>query len=138
MPFSGQNALHHKLAICSSFRQQGQRIGESFRVAELILEQKEDLTRLATMGSLYISRLISLDYVRTREELASITDAMFTMLKTGQLNLLVSRVYALEGAGKAHVELESRRSTGKLLLSIGVCRSSYKFSVSWRQANTPQ
>jgi NADPH2:quinone reductase len=78
-----------------------------------------DLLRLSTMGSLFITRPISLDYVRTREELTSVTDAVFTMHKKGQLKLRVSHVYPLEDAGKAHVELESRRSTGKLLLSIG-------------------
>ena len=79
-----------------------------------------DLSRLAAMGSLYITRPINLDYVRTREELTSVTDAVFTMYKTGQLKLQVSHVYPLANAGKAHAELESRRSTGKLLLSIGV------------------
>jgi NADPH2:quinone reductase len=78
-----------------------------------------DLARLAAMGSLYITRPINLDYVRTREELISITDAVFTMYKAAQLKVLISHVYALEDVGKAHVELESRRSTGKLLLSIG-------------------
>lgn len=78
-----------------------------------------DLIRLSTMGSLFITRPISLDYVRTREELTSVTDTLFSMYKTGQLKLQVSHVYSLEDAGKAHVELESRRSAGKLILSIG-------------------
>lgn len=77
-----------------------------------------DLLRLSTMGSLFITRPISLDYVRTHEELISVTDPLFRMYKDGQLKLRVSQVYPLEDAGKAHVELESRRSTGKLLLSI--------------------
>jgi NADPH:quinone reductase len=78
-----------------------------------------DLGRLSTMGSLYITRPISLDYVRTREELTSVTDAVFGMYNKGQLKLRISRVYALEDAGRAHTDLESRRSTGKLLLAIG-------------------
>jgi NADPH:quinone reductase len=82
-----------------------------------------DLARLATMGSLYITRPISLDYVRTREELTTVTDAVFRMHKSGHLKLIVSRVYALEDVGKAHTELESRQSTGKLLLSIGAQRN---------------
>jgi NADPH:quinone reductase-like Zn-dependent oxidoreductase len=63
--------------------------------------------------------LLLLDYVRRREELTSVTDAVFAMYEKGQLTLWVSHAYALEDAGKAHAELESRRSTGKLLLSIG-------------------
>ncbi len=78
-----------------------------------------DLGRLSAMGSLYITRPISLDYVRTREELISLTDAIFTMLKTGQLKLLINPAYALADVGKAHADLQSRGTTGKLVLSIG-------------------
>lgn len=78
-----------------------------------------DLSRLAAMGSLFITRPINLDYVRTREELISITDAIFTMLKTGLLKLLVNSAYALADVGKAHSDLESRGTTGKLVLSVG-------------------
>jgi NADPH2:quinone reductase len=78
-----------------------------------------DLARLAAMGSLYITRPINLDYVRTREELMSITDAIFAMYRTGQLKLLVSHVYPLRDVARAHTDLESRKSTGKLLLSVG-------------------
>jgi NADPH2:quinone reductase len=78
-----------------------------------------DLARLSAMGSLYITRPISLDYVRTREDLISLTDAIFTMLKTGQLKLLINPAYALADVGKAHADLQSRGTTGKLVLSIG-------------------
>jgi NADPH:quinone reductase len=78
-----------------------------------------DLARLSAMGSLYITRPISLDYVRTREELISLTDAIFAMLQTGQLKLLVNSAYALADVGKAHADLESRGTIGKLILSIG-------------------
>jgi NADPH2:quinone reductase len=77
-----------------------------------------DLARLAAMGSLYVTRPISLDYVRTRAELTSITDAIFTMYKIGQLKLLVNPPYALMDVGKAHRDLEGRGTTGKLVLSI--------------------
>lgn len=77
-----------------------------------------DLIRLSTLGSLFITRPISLDYIRTREELTSVTDAIFTMLKAGHLKLTVNPAYALKDASKAHVDLESRRTTGKLVLSV--------------------
>ena len=60
-----------------------------------------DLARLAAMGSLYVTRPISLDYVRTRDQLTSITDAIFTMYGTGQLKLLVNSAYSLKDVGKA-------------------------------------
>jgi NADPH:quinone reductase len=78
-----------------------------------------DLLRLSTMGSLFITRPLSLDYIRTREELTAVTDALFTMYKAGQLKLLVNPPYALRDADKAHTDLEGRRTTGKLVLSIG-------------------
>jgi NADPH:quinone reductase len=78
-----------------------------------------DLLRLSTMGSLFITRPISLDYVRTRQELTSVTGSVFDMCATGNLNVPISRVYPLQDAGQAHRDLESRRTTGKLLLSVG-------------------
>jgi NADPH2:quinone reductase len=78
-----------------------------------------DLIRLSQMGSLFITRPISLDYVRTREELTSVTDPLFEMYKAGQLKLRVNPPYALKDAGKAHTDLEGRGTTGKLVLSIG-------------------
>jgi NADPH2:quinone reductase len=78
-----------------------------------------DLLRLSTMGSLFITRPISLDYVRTRDELTSVTGSVFGMFTGGQLNLPASRVYPLKDAADSHRDLESRKTTGKLLLSIG-------------------
>jgi NADPH2:quinone reductase len=71
------------------------------------------------MGSLFITRPISLDYVRTREELISVTDRLFAMYESGQLKLRVNPPYALKDARKAHIDLEGRGTTGKLVLSIG-------------------
>jgi NADPH:quinone reductase len=78
-----------------------------------------DLLRLSTMGSLFVTRPISLDYVRTREELTSVTDSVFGMFTSGQLNVPISRIYPLSNAADSHRDLESRKTTGKLLLSIG-------------------
>jgi NADPH2:quinone reductase len=46
---------------------------------------------------------------------ADVTD-MFT---SGQLNVPISRVYPLKNAADSHRDFESRKMTGKLLLSIG-------------------
>jgi NADPH2:quinone reductase len=78
-----------------------------------------DLGRLAQMGSLYITRPISTDYVRTRGELSAITDAVFEMYVAETIEVLIHPAYALEHAAEAHRYLESRKSAGKLLLSIG-------------------
>jgi NADPH2:quinone reductase len=77
-----------------------------------------DLLRLSAMGSLFITRPISLDYIRTREELIALTDPLFKMYRTEQIKLLVNPPYALQDASKAHIDLESRKTSGKLVLSI--------------------
>jgi NADPH2:quinone reductase len=76
-----------------------------------------DLLRLSAMGSLFITRPISLDYVRTRDELTSVTGSVFSMYITGKLSVPISRVYPLADAAQSHKDLESRKTTGKLLLS---------------------
>lgn len=78
-----------------------------------------DLGRLAQMGSLYITRPITLDYVRTREELTSIVYAVFRMYQEGHLKVQVNPPYALKDVAMAHMDLEGRKTTGKLLLAIG-------------------
>jgi NADPH2:quinone reductase len=78
-----------------------------------------DLLRLSGMGSLFITRPISLDYVKTREELVSVTGNVFSMFTSGKLNVPISRVYPLSDAAQSHKDLESRKTTGKLLLSTG-------------------
>jgi NADPH:quinone reductase len=77
-----------------------------------------DLGRLAQMGSLYITRPNNLDYVRTREELTSTVYAVFKMYQDGHLKVRVNPPYALRDVAIAHMDLESRRTTGKLLLAI--------------------
>ncbi len=78
-----------------------------------------DLGRLAQMGSLYITRPNNLDYVRSREELTSNVYALFRMYQEGQLKVQVNPPYALGDVAVAHMDLESRKTTGKLLLAIG-------------------
>jgi NADPH:quinone reductase len=78
-----------------------------------------DLLRLSTMGSLFITRPISLDYVRTRDELTSVAGSVFSMFTSGHFNVPISRLYPLEDAAQSHRDLKSRKTTGKLLLWTG-------------------
>jgi NADPH:quinone reductase len=78
-----------------------------------------DLGRLAQMGSLYITRPITKDYVPTRERLTSVIDAAFEMYADKPLEVLIGPSYVLKDATEAHRDLESRKSTGELLLSVG-------------------
>ena len=78
-----------------------------------------DLGRIAQKGSLNITRPNNLDYVRTREELTSNACAVFGMYQDGRLKVRVNPPYPLQDVARAHMDLESRKTDGKLILAIG-------------------
>jgi NADPH:quinone reductase len=69
-------------------------------------------------GSLYITRPTLGDYARTREELQQRAGDVFGWIGAGKLQLRIGGRYPLEQARRALEDLESRRTTGKLLLVI--------------------
>jgi len=71
---------------------------------------------LAAKGSLYLTRPSLGHYSATREELLSRAGDILDWVAKGELKLRISRTFALSDAAEAHRELESRRTTGKLLL----------------------
>jgi NADPH2:quinone reductase len=75
-----------------------------------------DLMRLATLGSLYVTRPILRDYTLTREELVMRATEVFHDVATGKLQLRIANRYPLGKAAQAHRDLSSRVTTGKLLL----------------------
>ncbi len=75
-----------------------------------------DLIRLSTMGSLYVTRPTLKDYVASREDLEQRARDIFTWVADGTLKLRIAHTYPLAAAAQAHRELESRATTGKLLL----------------------
>jgi NADPH2:quinone reductase len=75
-----------------------------------------ELGTLAAKGSLFVTRPTLFSYVQTRTELLTAAAAVFDMLQRGELTPHISRRFALADARAAHGELESRRTTGQLLL----------------------
>lgn len=75
-----------------------------------------DLMRLSTMGSLYVTRPTMKDYVLTREELEARANDIFSWVADGSLKLRIEHIYPLAEAAQAHRDLESRKTTGKLIL----------------------
>lgn len=55
-------------------------------------------------------------YIETREELEYYVNELFGLLKSGQLKVKIHKIYPLEQVVQAHRDLESRKTTGKLLL----------------------
>jgi NADPH:quinone reductase len=75
-----------------------------------------DLAQLSTKGSLYVTRPTLAHYIATTEELRARAKAVFDMIASGKLKLRIERTYKLAEAAQAHRDLESRKTTGKLLL----------------------
>ncbi len=75
-----------------------------------------DLIQLSALGSLYITRPTLASYTRTREELESRASEILHWVADGTLKLRIEHVYPLAEARQAHLDLESRVTTGKLLL----------------------
>lgn len=76
-----------------------------------------DTARLVSGGSLYLTRPSLVHYIRNRQELLARVDDIFGWVTSGDLTVHITRKYALSEAPLAHQDLESRRSTGKLLLT---------------------
>jgi NADPH2:quinone reductase len=75
----------------------------------LVLNQK---------GSLYLTRPNLGNYTATREELLWRATDVLGWLRDGALKLQIHATYPLREAGRAQADLESRKTTGKLLLAI--------------------
>jgi len=77
-----------------------------------------DLIRLAGLGSLYVTRPTLKDYMQTREELERRANDVFGWVLSGVLKLRIEHRYPLEQAAQAQRDLEGRKTTGKVLLTI--------------------
>jgi NADPH:quinone reductase len=71
---------------------------------------------LNAKGSLFLTRPSLGDYVSTREELVSRASELFDWVGTGSLQVHIGATYPLREASQAHSDLESRRTSGKVLL----------------------
>ena len=71
---------------------------------------------LSQKGSLYLTRPSLMNYIANREELEARSVAIFGMIAAGKLKLRIEHTYPLAEAQQAHRDLESRKTTGKLLL----------------------
>lgn len=75
-----------------------------------------DLGTLAAKGSLFVTRPTLFSYIRSRSELLEAASALFGMLERGKLSAHISRRFPLVQAADAHRALESRQTSGQLLL----------------------
>ncbi len=85
----------------------GQSSGPVGPIDPLLLSQK---------GSLFLTRPSLGTYISEPEELKWRAADLFNWIVSGKLNLHIQKIYPLHDAAEAHRDLESRRTTGKLLL----------------------
>ncbi len=75
-----------------------------------------DLIQLAGKGSLFITRPTLWHYVSTRQELEWRAGKVLDWAATGELQLRTEHMYPLAEAAQAQIDLEGRKTTGKILL----------------------
>jgi NADPH2:quinone reductase len=75
-----------------------------------------DLGKLATMGSLFVTRPTLLHYMSDRSELLGRANELFEWIASGRLKLRIDQSLTLAQAAHAHRLLEGRKTTGKLVL----------------------
>jgi NADPH2:quinone reductase len=85
----------------------GQSSGPVGNIDPLLLSQK---------GSLFLTRPSLANHIADPAEFQTRTADLFGWLETGRLTLHIQKTYPLSEAAQAHRDLESRHSTGKLLL----------------------
>jgi len=73
---------------------------------------------LNAKGSLYLTRAGLPSYLLTRDELLWRAGDVLQWIAAGKLKLHIHATYPLADAAQAHRDLEGRKTTGKLLLSI--------------------
>jgi NADPH2:quinone reductase len=74
------------------------------------------LSELVSRGSLYITRPTLQSYADTRANLEAMAADLFEVVASRQVKIEINQRFPLGEAGRAHTELEARRTTGKTIL----------------------
>lgn len=75
-----------------------------------------NLSELNSRGSLFITRPSLGHYTAARADLDEMAADLFAMIERKKLNVQINQRYALADVGKAHQDLERRKTTGSSLL----------------------
>jgi len=75
-----------------------------------------DMLMLSAKGSLYVTRPTLVTYTATRSALLAMAEEMFGLVKAGNIVSEARQTYALKDAARAHIDLESRATTGASIL----------------------
>ena len=75
-----------------------------------------NLGQLAAKGSLYVTRPTLFNYTATEADFKATVRDVVRMVQSGKVNIKINQRYALAEAGKAHADLQGRRTTGASVL----------------------
>jgi NADPH2:quinone reductase len=75
-----------------------------------------DVGKLATHGSLYVTRPTLGSFISTRADLEARAGDVFGWMADGELDVRIPHRWPLREAAAAHTALEARQTTGKILL----------------------
>ncbi len=75
-----------------------------------------DLSLLAARGSLYVTRPTLVTYTAKRADLVAVANELFDIVLSGKVKIEVNQTLALKDARQAHIDLESRKTTGSTVL----------------------
>ena len=74
------------------------------------------LNELASRGSLFITRPSLMSYTERREDLEAMAKSLFGVVASGEVKMEIRQRYNLADVQQAHIELESRQTTGSSIL----------------------
>jgi NADPH2:quinone reductase len=72
---------------------------------------------LSTKGSLYVTRPTLATHIASRADLVERSNSLFEVVKSGKVKIETTRRYKLADAQQAHRDLESRKTTGSVILT---------------------
>ena len=73
---------------------------------------------LARRGSLFLTRPVLFDFIRTRPQLQAASDELFATISSGRVKIAINQVWPMAEAADAHRALEARQTTGSSLLLV--------------------
>jgi NADPH2:quinone reductase len=76
----------------------------------------QNLGILASKGSLYVTRPTLATYIASRADLVKRSGDLFNAVKSGKVKIETTKTYKLADAAQAHRDLESRQTTGSVIL----------------------
>jgi NADPH2:quinone reductase len=74
--------------------------------------------RLGQLGSLYVTHPSLGDYTATRAALVETANDLFNMVMSGKVRIDIGTTYSFVEASRAHADLEARRTTGSIVLTM--------------------